>query len=762
MASRSVSIIMKGVGYRIRRGKPMVRSNRWIVWIGAVLAASIQNPSLHSQSQDQEPPSPARFQSTPFLHTDSLLTRKLKTAQECIREESWLEAMRMLQAFLDIDEDVIVGTRRVGADGQMLTRWTGIRTEADRLLGEFPAPAHAFYQLVYGGQAQALLTQARQKGDPALLDEVVRRYYHTAAASEATRLLAMHHLDRGRNQLSSLCFARLLDRVHVGRLPPATLFAAVVAFRRAGNEDRAGQLWTILTGQAAAGLRLGEQLVALPELEKELARLQADAPALPGQFGRIRASGSLDAEEWSRTLIYDSRSREWLKSAMRRQEDQSHPVLPASAPLVINDKVIYRSGRGIRAVDVASGTPAWEWLSKWGLDRMMRDDRFHSEAAAWATAYMANNPHLIFSNSILGTLTSDGARIYAVDDLPIPPFPVQAMFRRRWEQVPEPASDPEVNDAVYHSRLLALDAETGQPIWAIGGRSDKDGELRDSYFLGPPLALDGRLYGVVEKNHEVLLACLDAARGTLFWTQPLAVPMNRLLVDVGRRARAVRLVYADGMLVCVTHVGAVVAVDLFHRRLAWAYLYRDDTAPKDGEPAWGRRRGPRELPRLPEEWQTTAPIIAGDKLVFAASDASALHCLDLRTGTLRWQVSRNEDDLYLAGVFDRKVLIVGRTTCRALHLTDGRLLWMVPVGLPAGIGVADGKIYYLPVQSGLWDKEPCICPVDLDRGVIREPALLSYGELPGNLVLHRDALLSQTVLTLTAYPRAKKENDSGN
>jgi len=84
------------------------------------------------------------------------------------------------------------------------------------------------------------------------------------------------------------------------------------------------------------------------------------------------------------------------------------------------------------------------------------------------------------------------------------------------------------------------------------------------------------------------------------------------------------------------------------------------------------------------------------------------------------------------------------------------------VGLPAGIGVADGKIYYLPVQSGLWDKEPCICPVDLDRGVIREPALLSYGELPGNLVLHRDALLSQTVLTLTAYPRAKKENDSGN
>jgi outer membrane protein assembly factor BamB len=351
--------------------------------------------------------------------------------------------------------------------------------------------------------------------------------------------------------------------------------------------------------------------------------------------------------------------------------------------------------------------------------------------------------------------------------LPIPPYPMSFMTTgRRRGPILELSFGPDLTDAAHHNRLLALDAETGKLLWEIGGRGEEAaGPWSDSHFLGPPLALDGLLYAVLEKNQELRLVCLDAAQGGFLWKQALAVPMNRVVRDVGRRLDAVSPAYGDGMLICATNAGVVLGVDLFHRGLAWAYVYREDVLPQDPElGGWGfrGRYGPRVLPRLRKDWKAAAPVICGDRVIITAPDTAAVHCLDLRSGTLLWKAERVEDDVYLAGVVSDKVVIVGKQSCRALRLADGRPLWRVQTGLPSGQGVIAGNMYYLPLKTALPEKRPGVYAVDLDQGTILERIAAPPGELPGNLILHSDTIVSQSVLAVSSYPQRKVEKEGGN
>ncbi|MFO0900960.1 MAG: hypothetical protein U0836_26325 [Pirellulales bacterium] len=63
---------------------------------------------------------------------------------------------------------------------------------------------------------------------------------------------------------------------------------------------------------------------------------------------------------------------------------------------------------------------------------------------------------------------------------------------------------------------------------------------------------------------------LEAASGKQTWSQPLAV-VERNIVESA--AGGARVTYADGVLVCPTSAGAVVAVDLASRSLLWGYHY---------------------------------------------------------------------------------------------------------------------------------------------------------------------------------------------
>ena len=76
--------------------------------------------------------------------------------------------------------------------------------------------------------------------------------------------------------------------------------------------------------------------------------------------------------------------------------------------------------------------------------------------------------------------------------------------------------------------------------------------------------------------------------------------------------------------------------------------------------------------------------------------------------------------MYLGGVYNGKVILVGQNNCRALSLASGNQIWNLDTGIPSGQGVASEKIYYLPLKSAVNDKDshPEVCAIDMEAGQI--------------------------------------------
>ena len=693
------------------------------------------------------------FSTVIALAEDPTVGKRLEAARDHLAVENWKKAADILQSVLDAGEDVFVPVRRRDRDGKERLVRVSARAEANRLLGDLPPKAQEFYRLTYGPQAAEILSGARKSGRVADLIEVFQRFRHTPAGAEATRRLAVYHLDRGRFPLAARYFRLALENE---RAPaPLLCFQAALAFRRAGDRANADWAGKLLSNRAPNGLRLGKRWLTPTDLRQRLEQFARQAPPAPaadwwmfrGDASRLawtetssRAGSAV--RNWSQATAGQSDTLSWLRKAEQLQAASARPMLPASFPLLAGARLIYRSQRGVTAVDRSSGEILWEAPTAWGLDAITEDIDSYPHLSAWADTHLSRNPYLLVENSLLGTLSADRGRVYAVDDLPFPPV-LDAFRSGMGLRLP---LAPALTKAVYHNRLLAIDQASGKGVWQRGGRAAGD-PLRDSYFLGPPLPLNGQLYALVEGEQDMSLVCLDAARGELVWRQRVAVPQKKLLLDGARRTYATPLAHADGILVCPTNAGAIVALDVLTRQLLWAHAYRKEQPPPmvvEEVPLWRRRRG--RFQRLPppgplpdKSWRASSPIIHRGKVIFTAPDEPSVQCLDLRTGALRWRVEYS-DGLFVAAAGD-SVVVVGAKNTRAVRLADGKELWNLPTARPSGEGVLAGTIYFLPVRGE--GKQPVVQAIDVERGIIlaRIPWPTS---VPGNLLFVGGNVFSQT------------------
>ena len=158
------------------------------------------------------------------------------------------------------------------------------------------------------------------------------------------------------------------------------------------------------------------------------------------------------------------------------------------------------------------------------------------------------------------------------------------------------------------NKLAAYDIHTGQ---ACNGSWAARSALRqsDTFFLGPPLPLRGQLYVMAEIKDEMRLLALDGATGNLLWSQQLAMVESNITQDPIRRLAGVSPSYSDGVLICPTGSGCVVAVDLATRSLLWGYIYSHPGEPTTGTPhaAGIRSRTPSTIPTVPCPAGWTAP-----------------------------------------------------------------------------------------------------------------------------------------------------------
>ena len=288
------------------------------------------------------------------------------------------------------------------------------------------------------------------------------------------------------------------------------------------------------------------------------------------------------------------------------------------------------------------------------------------------------------------------------------------------------------------NRLVSYDLRTGRPLWSIGGVESLESfdlPLAGSYFFGVP-AVDGdELLVVAGKGDEIRLSALDRATGTPRWSQLIAYSDTKIEQDIGRRWYSAPVASSGGVVICPTTVGWLVAVDRLRQSVLWAHRFQPVNAPPNRDP------GSRFVQQrdLASQWSPSAPILSGSVVVYTPPEESIVLALNALNGKKLWEKPK-EMWLYLAGVFDDRLVLVGRHEVGALALATGKPLWTVPLGddaRPSGRGLAVDDQFYLPLSTGE------LRTIDLKTGKTTSQTYVpSKHPALGNLAMHRGKLVS--------------------
>jgi outer membrane protein assembly factor BamB len=705
-----------------------------------------------------------------LIQADRRLVQALRHAQDLIVDEAWVDACRQLQAILEAPED---GFFHPDPEERKLHR--SLKAETLRIIGALPAAGRGVYRNQFAPAADVLLAEAARTDDFNKLAEVARLYFHTPAGHEAVYRLGLRHLDRNEPLAAALFFERVRQVPELaGRWEPLLSLRTALCWHRTGMPEAARAIVLELAAKHdPAALRLGGEPLPAFDPAGDTQQWLARAFGSEGQAsvaGRhewgvfrgdparsavtARTEPATDAEPWEAETIIpiadafeptDSRLHEALRTAVEAQrrgyDNRGSPVLPRLAPLIVGERIVARTAGNVVALDRRTGERRQE---------MLEDDGYAGLIEQWEHGGLANESGVlsqvvnqrIWIDATYGGLSSDGRLAFAAEESGIAGIPA--------------APSVHTGLAPRESNLLrAYDVDSGHIVWERGGQSDEFAlPLAGAFFLGAPLPLAGRLFAIAEQHGEVRLLALHPANGALDWEQPLAGTSISILVDHRRRTSGVSPSYADGVLVCPTGTGSVVALDLMTRSLLWAYQ-AGDPAPQVVHERLRGRRGIQVIPQAAVRkggWLDDVAVIARRHVLLTPGDSDELHCLDLLDGTLRWKQPRG-DALYVAGVVDDQVLVVGAERIIALRLANGTPAWPEPAKLdddaPANVSgrgfILDGRLY-VPLSTSE------IAIIDAGTGRLLGRAATPEGHVPGNLICARGLIVSQNAESVAAFP----------
>lgn len=589
-----------------------------------------------------------------------------------------------------------------------------------------------------------------------------------------------------------------------------------------------------------------EQLQAELDRRLELLRPSSTVGEWAMRGGNPSRSGTVDggtpflAPTFRSSMLPVSQSTDqegnaWISAELEKQFTRDAKMksvpLPAFFPVTTTDMVVFRTYSGIYAVSsrdhvvhgrvIHAGDILWRAKTEVGVHQLVStnerpsDINMRQNVMTWWGTY-GNTPasNVLFENPLIGALAQDGQNVYFVDDIAIPPSPVTANQEFMMNQMPQQVHSGLLGAAIRGGRLVAVNLKSGSEVWELGrpaggeqianlppalneDEADKSTNAfqvcRDAVFLGPPLPMNGKLFVLIEQAGVIRLLCLDpktlvavpgqTRKPTLLWSQKLGRPNTSLPQDSIRRYQGATLAASEGVIVCPTNSGAVVAVDIMSHSLLWAHAYRkleatDRVMPQPMFPGGGPNgRYPQPAIQLPyDRWRAGGPIIASGRVILTAHDSNRLECLDLRTGKVLWSTAREPTDLYLGGVVNDKVVVVGKSQVRAYNLMGEdadqkpKLAFEInQVPTPTGHGVGARGVFYLPVRpdnAGV-NANPAaeIWAINVETGQVVAKAgarkrndnteLSKYGL--GNLVFQDGQVFAQSAWELACYPQLEQK-----
>jgi outer membrane protein assembly factor BamB len=745
-------------------------------------------------------------------------------------------------------------------------RLASARRRAVDLLSASGDNTRELYNWLHATEAQRLLERGLAASDPAVVTQVARRFFHTAPGFEATNWLATRWLDRGEYALAVRAWRMLAaDPCHRKRVDVGILRKLRVAERLCNGELLAGTSIVTRPIDSISGLgprklrsednqTSAAQTVDLASLDEDagsdqpskerrvehaLAAFESFAAVEPG-VGLSNGSSSIPymTPTWRVGLIDPKTApgsqisdlvQRWERQSSQREDKR--PVAVQSA-IVVGGAIVLRDYAGFRALDVNSGRELWKYGPTTSLARALAEIEQPHSGVDSSSSHETPRDALMSSyaaNSILGTLTTDGRRVFAVDSMD---------FRPRQPGVPMDENGEAQHGSQRLSRnanrLIAIDVHSpsrdaaglAKPVWSVGGAvgtshwfyrmdanddgritqaeflgtpeqfkqldSNGDGSidakeaeragdkieqqpLHGHFFLGPPLALDGRLYAITECDCQLNLVALSAATGSVLWVQGIGYVDRPIDEEPVRYALACTPASGGGVIVCPTQAGMLVGVDALDGALVWTYYCGDEDG-SSSEASWSFAcRHAFGNPGFPN-----VALVEGNQVIVLPRQSEAIQCLDLSTGRGIWKKPRGDGE-FVAAAADGVVMVVGERLCRGLSLADGAERWSIRAGEICGSGVRLGSEYLIPladnriaaidIRTGMRSRDLSTHDEDSleqsesqrddchrDSGT-DDDSSIADGErvqsAPGNLIAAGSLVVSCGPREIVAYPRAE-------
>ncbi len=521
------------------------------------------------------------------------------------------------------------------------------------------------------------------------LREFLKSYGSSSLGVTAWKAQARREMDEARWDHAAVSLQRLLS--HRAATPSDRAQAVLELITVRVRQQRPGEARRL--AQQHAPLLIGQTVrwsgMAQPAAEVLHNLLPPADDAAPP----ISSRPSLDAF-WTNPLILPKELQTYWPDWRQSYRAEGAWLNPVAEPLIVGNKVIVPTMTGMIAHDAASSKLNWQIQHEdWQrvLPKLEKGDSF--ENRDWRSHILDQLVRRESADSILGRISSDGKRIFAVSS---------AVGSEMDRLVPRTGTNAAPRDdgtlIPVENRLSAYDVQTGDPLWRIGGASaGPTYKFAQMFFCGPPCVADETLYIVGQQETELRLIAIDAARGEESWSTVLGDVPRSLSADPMRQRTACPVIWNEGTLVVTTANGAVIAVDATTHAPRWAYRY--PTALRE---SIARPRG-ENTTFLPDPWWDTwrdaRVFVTNAAILFVSPESQRLHAIDRTTGVPLWTVPR-EEALWFTGVTEQTAIVASANFIAAYDLATGQPSWRTPFSESGGRPCLTGSEIIQPLSNG--------------------------------------------------------------
>lgn len=684
--------------------------------------------------------------------------RRFQQAKNLVQQGKWNNAVEVLQFLMEQPNDAF--------SVNDAHEFRSLQNEVDRMIGGLPPEGMRNYESRYGAAAQQQLDAALETQDEALLIQVSTHFFHTPAGQHALSILACKWQDQGQFGRSAEAWLRLYEkavdpeRTQIGKM-------AARALSRAGR---------IAEAEKIAG--------TLPDADNLFPQLQQQ-PLPPSTsrdprgpylqfFGSDQSVKDVNPSllpRWTASIIERFNADSQMEMLSSELRELGRTLIPTLQPLAVQDKFAIRTLRSLQVRSISTGGVIWERRMPGSPEELVTTGNPESILAFEEYRFSPDTQveqhpltSLLYRDEVYGSLSSDGARLYAVESTGAAALSTPLHL---WQLRVEGSA---ARTPWSTNELTAYDLNTGLIRWRLGGiaiEKEFSRPLAGTRFLAAPVPDGPELYVLGERNGEIVLFCLAAQSGETLWEQPLASPGRPIREDLIRSHWACQPVLTDGLVLCPTTSGWMVAVDRVNHRLKWSARFSPRV------PQQEQFRSSYSSPILQElnrRWEAVVTLVARDKVLVTPPELPdefnmmqpMLYCLDLQTGKTLWEQPKAERSggtgLYLAGIWNNQVVIVGthHVTTRSLEKSGDIVSNIALPDRPTGRGVLSEDHLLLPVRGSR------LLKINLKTSAMEKTLLPAVeGEL-GNLVLHQGQLLAASYQSVIALPAdlGRLQNDA--